>query len=243
MVTTPEIYSDKGKETLYQTPYVLFTPAGEQEQYAICSPISDACGTIYFKNDSAHLMALSNTVTGMEVVTPPNRTEYTVGEHFDPAGMEIKLSYSNGMERTLPVERTVNGVTIRYFDWDDRTDGLRASDSEFFIRFAACMYQDEADSETGTVTPGRPVASPEAALKLTVKAPETIPGDVNGDGEVDMNDLTLVLWYVNEVKDFTLTAAQLAAADVDGSGGVDLTDVSYLLWYVNETITEFPKGE
>ena len=39
------------------TPYVLFTPQDEQAQYAICSPITDSYGTIYFKNDSAYLMS------------------------------------------------------------------------------------------------------------------------------------------------------------------------------------------
>lgn len=243
VVTTPETYSDKGQETLYNTPYVLFTPSGDQAQYAICSPISDAFGTIYFKNDSACLMALTNTVTAMEVVKQPDKTEYTVGEHFDPTGMEIELTYSNGMKRTLPYSRTVNGVTIEYFTWDDRAEGLRVSDSEFFVRFKACMYQDDVDAETGTDTPGKPLAAPEAVLQLTITAPAGLAGDVNGDGEVDMQDLTMVIWYVNEATGVELTPAQLAAADVNGDGEVDITDVSYFIWYVNETISSFPNGE
>ena len=37
---------------------VLWTPAGAQAQYAICTPIADEYGTLYFKNDSAYLMAV-----------------------------------------------------------------------------------------------------------------------------------------------------------------------------------------
>lgn len=33
----------------YWTPYALFTPFDKQAQYAICSPIADSDGTIYFK--------------------------------------------------------------------------------------------------------------------------------------------------------------------------------------------------
>ena len=40
----------KGKE--------IFTPSGSAVQYNICSPIADADGVIYFKNDSGHIFAL-----------------------------------------------------------------------------------------------------------------------------------------------------------------------------------------
>lgn len=36
----------------------LFIPAGDKAQYCICSPIADADGTIYYKNDSGYVMAL-----------------------------------------------------------------------------------------------------------------------------------------------------------------------------------------
>ena len=37
----------------------LFVPEGTQAQYNICSPICDAEGTIYFKNDSGYLFAVA----------------------------------------------------------------------------------------------------------------------------------------------------------------------------------------
>ena len=36
----------------------IFTPSGSAVQYNICSPIADADGVIYFKNDSGHIFAL-----------------------------------------------------------------------------------------------------------------------------------------------------------------------------------------
>ena len=73
-VTVVERYTDGGKTTDYETAYVLFTPSGAQMQYAICSPIADEYGTIYFKNDSAYLMALSSTITELRLVSQPPRS-------------------------------------------------------------------------------------------------------------------------------------------------------------------------
>ena len=240
VVTTPETFTDKGKTMRYDTPYVLFTPSGEQEQYAICSPISDSFGTIYFKNDSAYLMALSNTITGMKVVKQPDQTEYQEGEHFDGTGMEIEITFSNGMKRTLPVSRTVNGITIRYFTWDDRKDGLRGTDSEFFIRYCACLYQDDVD-ETGVVTSGKPVASPEAALSLTVAAPEYVLGDVDGNGNINNADIQLVQDYLLENVE-ELSEAQFKAADVDRNGKVNNRDVQWMQDYMLENIASFDEA-
>lgn len=50
--TITESYRVNGKLVDYETAPVLFTPDGEEAQYAICSPIVDKDGTIYFKNDS-----------------------------------------------------------------------------------------------------------------------------------------------------------------------------------------------
>ncbi|MDO4621398.1 MAG: Ig-like domain-containing protein [Eubacteriales bacterium] len=38
---------------------IVFTPQGSMAQYCICSPVVDTDGTIYFKNDSAYLMAIT----------------------------------------------------------------------------------------------------------------------------------------------------------------------------------------
>ena len=45
-----------------RTAYELFTPVAPQMQYALCSPIVDENGTLYFKNDSGYLMAYGSMV-------------------------------------------------------------------------------------------------------------------------------------------------------------------------------------
>ena len=47
---------DLGSKTF--TGKEIFTPSGSAVQYNICSPIADADGVIYFKNDSGHIFAL-----------------------------------------------------------------------------------------------------------------------------------------------------------------------------------------
>ena len=86
---------------MYDSAYALFTPSGNQAQYAICSPITDRYGTVYFKNDSAHLMAFGSAIEKLEVTQAPAKTEYVVGETFDPAGMVVTAVYANGTRRDV----------------------------------------------------------------------------------------------------------------------------------------------
>lgn len=64
-------------------------------------------------------------LTGLEITTPPAKTAYTAGQSFDPTGMELTATYSDGS--TLPVfgYTVVDGgtllnnrtsVTVRYTD-------------------------------------------------------------------------------------------------------------------------------
>ena len=45
----------------------LFVPEGSQAQYNICSPICDAKGTIYFKNDSGYLFGIAREIIETDV--------------------------------------------------------------------------------------------------------------------------------------------------------------------------------
>ena len=69
-------------------------------------------------------------------------------------------------------------------------------------------------------------------------APETVPGDVNGDGEVTMNDYILVLDAVRTEAE--LTEEQIEAADINGDGEVTMRDYVYILQFIRGEITGFP---
>ena len=193
-----------GKIVSYDTAPVLFTPSGAQQQYAICSPITDESGAIYFKNDSAYLMALTSTVTRLEIAAAPAKTVYRPGESFDPAGMQVLAHYANGYVRDV----------TKYVTWDAAP--LTEESSRFRIEFPYAMYQN-ADGETGVAC-----VKPAATLDLVIG--DAVTGDVNGDGAADDADAAMVYAYVNGK--LPLTDAQLSLADVDGSGKVDAADAA-----------------
>ena len=99
--TTMETYSKNGEEHTVETAYVLFTPDGAQAQYAICSPIVDEEGNIYFKNDSAQLMRLSSRITELEVTQQPDRTTYSKDDTFDGTGLKVTAHYANGATKDV----------------------------------------------------------------------------------------------------------------------------------------------
>ena len=99
--TTMETYSKNGEEHTVETAYVLFTPDGAQAQYAICSPIVDEEGNIYFKNDSAQLMRLSSRITELEVTQQPDRTTYSKDDTFDATGLKVTAHYANGATKDV----------------------------------------------------------------------------------------------------------------------------------------------
>ena len=99
--TTMETYSKDGEEHTIETAYVLFTPDGAQAQYAICSPVVDEEGNIYFKNDSAQLMRLSSRITELEVTQQPDRTTYSKDDTFDAKGLKVTAHYANGATKDV----------------------------------------------------------------------------------------------------------------------------------------------
>lgn len=99
---TAEYTSDEyAEEKKYTTAYELFTPVAPQMQYALCSPIVDENGTLYFKNDSGYLMAYGSMVESLKPESSPTKTEYEAGEKFDPAGLKVTATYANGVKRDV----------------------------------------------------------------------------------------------------------------------------------------------
>ena len=114
----------------------LFTPQGAQAQYAICSPIVDEYGTIYFKNDSAQMMALGSKIKKITVSKLPTQTTYDIGDVFNPAGMKVEAVLTNGKRMDIS----------QYVQYG--ADSLTAKDSDVLIYYANQMYNDETQLDT-----------------------------------------------------------------------------------------------
>ena len=222
--TTTETYQEGGSTRTVETAYALFTPANDQAQYAICSPIADSKGTVFFKNDSAYLMALTSTVDKVEVTQLPDKMSYNEGEAFDPTGMELTVYYTNGESRVLPVSRTINGVKVEYFTYSDT---LTAADDGYFeLTYVPVMYQSGADGE-----PVIRAAKTDIPISVTGKTYDR--GDINGDGAVDVYDLQYLYEYCCD-NDTITNPAILARLDINGDGERDIADVAAVYGYLTE---------
>ena len=69
----------------------------------------------------------------------------------------------------------------------------------------------------------------------TFQIRDDIPGDVNGDGEVNAKDLTVLAKYVAKISTIT-DADLLSAADVNKDGDVNAKDLTHLAKYVAKII-------
>lgn len=109
---TPDLITVEERKN---TAYAIFTPNGAQAQYAICSPIVDENGTIYFKNDSCFLMAYGSTITKLKASTTVDT--YEVGKAFSMEGVTVTATLANGEKRDVtammsaPIEELKAGQT------------------------------------------------------------------------------------------------------------------------------------
>ena len=66
-------------------------------------------------------------------------------------------------------------------------------------------------------------------------------GDANGDGSVNINDVTTIQRYLAELE--TLEGIYLHAADANQDGTVDIADATVIQMYLAEYAMEYPIGE
>ncbi|MGN0661054.1 MAG: dockerin type I domain-containing protein [Oscillospiraceae bacterium] len=73
-------------------------------------------------------------------------------------------------------------------------------------------------------TPDEPVETPDEPIEIPDETPDDVmPGDLDGNGAVDIADV--VLMRAGIVGNIELTEAQNKAADVNNDGNVDIADV------------------
>ena len=195
ILTEKEVYVEDGVDKQKMTAPVLFEPAGHQAQYAICSPIADQYGTLYFKNDSGYLMALTNAVESVEITSGPDKTVYGENEAFDPAGMKLTVTYANGISRELPACHTIGGKTVNFITWNET---VAKEDTTFFLEFPyADFYYYSDQKQEDHVKP------PIESITISLEVNKNRKGDLNGDGSVDVYDLQRLYEHCNGINRFT----------------------------------------
>lgn len=151
--STTETYNGKS----YQCAPVLWTPAGAQVNYAISNLICDEDGTLYFKNDSAYIMAVGSTVKSVEVT--PSKTLYKAGDVFDTTGITVTAEYTNGVKKDI-----MDKVSVY-------SEPLTTDDTFITVTFDYALYQDKTN-ENSANSKGVNVSSVEKAVDVNVLSSE-----------------------------------------------------------------------
>ena len=142
--TEPKTATDSGYSE-------IFTPQAPLAQYCICSTIADSTGTIYYKNDSCYMMAITSKILSIEVTESPEKMTYKAGETFDASGMKVVAKLANGLERDItnyvtwqegPIEQGQTSIILSYtYGFDSANYGLKTKTAK--LELDVLPSQDE----------------------------------------------------------------------------------------------------
>ena len=114
----------------------VFTPVGPLAQYCICSTIADQYGTIYYKNDSCYMMAITSKIESLEITQYPTITENEDGSSTVD-GLKAVTKLKNGEERdvsnyvSVVKNEETGGYTVSYtYGFDNANYGLKTVTAE-----------------------------------------------------------------------------------------------------------------
>lgn len=232
-----------GESKTIETGYILFTPYGDEAQYAICSPISDTEGNLYFKNDTARLMRVSSRMTSLEITQQPDALVYAEGQIFDGTGMQVMARYANGVSKDV----------TQYVSFT--TDPLTADDTEITVSFdpdkqfentttAAGGYWQWYQDQNGTA--GTPFYLPTATVTITIEeeieAPDVakwnliLGDDIGANFYIQIHD-ELVNQTVVNITVGEETASFNASDAQKNSDGAYIFPIHVAAAQMNDTIT------
>lgn len=109
----------------------VFTPVSPLAQYCICSTIADQYGTIYYKNDSCYMMAITSKIESLEITQYPTITENEDGS-ITVDGLKAVTKLKNGEERdvsnyvsVVKNEETGGYIASYTYGFDNANYGLK----------------------------------------------------------------------------------------------------------------------
>ena len=187
----------------------VFTPEAPLAQYCICSTIADQYGTIYYKNDSCYMMAITSKIESLEITQEPTITENEDGT-LTVDGLKAVTKLKNGLERDVSnyVSVTKNeqtgGYTVSYtYGFDNANYGLKTVTAEIVNDHTVTIPEDAGYIVTGekTVKDGEDytftvtVAEGYDGTNMVVKVNDTEVTAVDGKYTVEKvtSDLTITV--------------------------------------------------
>lgn len=182
--TVTESYVSMGKvENVSGCVPVLFTPSGAEAHYAVSSPIVDSDGTIYFKNDSSHMMAVGSKIESIEITKQPNKVVYTEGETFNSDGMVVTAKLKNGQTKDI----------TKYITYTNKK--LSTLDSDIAIRYNHLRYGDIFNANGGN------------EINIEAEIPEVYL-DIAVISTNDFNSVDTVINAINNIGEVTLESGK-----------------------------------
>ena len=186
----------------------VFTPVGPLAQYCICSTIADQYGTIYYKNDSCYMMAITSKIESLEITQYPTITENEDGS-ITVDGLKAVTKLKNGEERdvsnyvSVVKNEETGGYTVSYtYGFDSANYGLKTvtaeisdhtvtipEDAGYTVTGEKTVKNGEDYTFTVTVTEGYDAAN------MVVKVNDTEVTAVDGKYTVEKvsSDLTITV--------------------------------------------------
>ena len=142
------------------------------------------------------------------------------------------LSLTVGKTAALTATVTPTEATDKSVTWISSDEAVATVDENGVVTAV------KAGEATITVTTKDGGFTDECKLEVVAEAAQIVYGDVSGDGNVNMDDVTLVLGHINGTTLTETTAT--AAADVNCDGNVNMDDITIMLQFINGTITQLP---
>ena len=192
----------------------VFTPVGPLAQYCICSTIADQYGTIYYKNDSCYMMAITSKIESLEITQYPTITENEDGS-ITVDGLKAVTKLKNGEERdvsnyvSVVKNEETGGYTVSYtYGFDNANYGLKTVTAEI-ADYTVTIPMGEGYTVTGekTVKNGEDytftvtVTEGYDAANMVVKVNDTEVTAVDGKYTVEKvsSDLTITVSGVKKI--------------------------------------------
>ncbi len=158
-------------------------------------------------------------------------TNMTISDSVTSIGVAAFFYCSSLTSITIPNSVTSIGddafwdcfrlTDVYYGGSEDDWNAIRIGEENECLTSATIHYNSVIDTTDTDDEPASPAAT---------------PGDLNGDGEVNASDLTILARHVGKVEYITDETA-LANADVTGDGSVDASDLTKLEQYVGKIIS------
>ena len=244
---------------------VVFKPEGPLAQYCISSPVVDEYGTLYFKNDSGNLIALTSAVKELVVAEAPESVDVD-GNKVQVTGGKIVAKLANGMERDVTnvvTYRTYNegaveavytyGTDVGNYTLSTKTVSLAQPKSDIKIGNGT----NEGTTENGVTTFKAGTSADAPEIKVTAPAAGWKLGESNTFTVASDNDVACVVLVKkadgtyqkltattgeNGKHSFTATLAAddsivvALKGDVSGDGVIGMDDATQVMnAWVNET--------